>query len=187
MVLHLYGGGFSRALMPRWYMLEKQIEHRLINLDMRAREHKTDQYLQINPFGKLPALTDDSEGLVIFETGAILQYLSEYWSDEMTTKLIKSQIIQWITFANSTLSGALFVPSLRQKDFDSVIAVLDTIYSTRKYLVGESWTAADCAVCGYLAYIPLFARDADLSAFAAVSRKITEVQDNPRYQKAMTP
>ena len=187
MALHLYGGGFSRALMPRWYMLEKNIDHAFITLDMRAREHKMDQYLQINPFGKLPALIDDSEELSIFETGAILQYLSEYWSEEMTTKSIKSQIIQWITFANSTLSAAIFVPSVRQRDFDSVIAVLDDIYSTREHLVGESWTAADCAVCGYLAYIPLFATDADLSSFAAVSRKIVKVQDNPNYQQAMTP
>ena len=58
-----------------------------------------------------------------------------------------------------------------------MIAVLDTIDSARQYLVGESWTAADCAVGGYFACIPLFASDADLSAFAAVSRKITEVQD----------
>ena len=34
--------------MPKWYMAEQQIDYNLINLDMRARQHKEPDYLKIN-------------------------------------------------------------------------------------------------------------------------------------------
>lgn len=58
--------------MPKWYMAEKQIDYNLINLDMHGRQHKQPDYLKINPFGKLPGLVDDSTGITLFESGAIL-------------------------------------------------------------------------------------------------------------------
>ena len=63
--------------MPKWYMAEKQIDYHLINLDMRGRQHKQPDYLKINPFGKLPSLVDESTGISLFESGAILLYLAE--------------------------------------------------------------------------------------------------------------
>ena len=82
MTLHLYGGGRSRAVMPKWYMAEKQIDYHLINLDMRGRQHKQPDYLKINPFGKLPSLVDESTGISLFESGAILLYLAEHYGQE---------------------------------------------------------------------------------------------------------
>ena len=48
-------------------------ELKLVDL---AGEQKSDAYLQINPYGQVPGLTDDSNGLKLGESHAILRYLA---------------------------------------------------------------------------------------------------------------
>ena len=185
MTLHLYGGGRSRAVMPKWYMAEQQIDYNLINLDMRARQHKEPDYLKINPFGKLPGLVDDSTGVSLFESGAILLYIAEHYGRESPSREDKALITQWVSFANATLSPAIFVQAVHDRDFVGIMDVLNKLYEENNYLVGERWTAADCAVCAYLAYIPIFAKEADLNRWPQVKRKTEETLNNPHYKRIM--
>ena len=91
MSLTLYGGQRTRASMPRWYMEEKGIEYTLVELDLRGNQHRQPDFLAINPFGKLPALIDDSllgadgQPLTLFESGAILQHLADCHSSDIQT------------------------------------------------------------------------------------------------------
>jgi glutathione S-transferase len=70
--------------MPRWYLEEQGIVYDLVELDLRGNQHRQPDYLQINPFGKLPALVDtsvqasDGTALKLFESGAILLHLAEH-------------------------------------------------------------------------------------------------------------
>ena len=186
MTLHLYGGGRSRAVMPKWYMAEKQIDYNLINLDMRSREHKQPDYLKINPFGKLPGLVDDSNGVSLFESGAILLYIAEHYGQESTNPKDKALITQWIAFANATLSPAIFVQTVRERDFDGIMDVLNRLYKGKKVLVGDRWTAADCAVCAYLAYIPIFAKETDLNRWPNVKHQTEDTLNNAHYKAIMS-
>lgn len=171
--------------MPKWYMAEKCIDYVLVDVDMKSKEHLAPDYLAINPFGKLPALKDDSNGLILFESGAILQYLAENYASEVGDPVSRAAISQWILFANSTLAIALFVPSNKEREFPRLMTVLDDIYSKGRFLVGDVWTAADCAVTAYLAYLPIFFPNEDLSPYPAVQQLIAETRDNPRYKKVM--
>ena len=65
MTLYLYGGPKTRVSMPKWYMAEKGISYEYVNVDLAARQNLAPSYLEVNPFGKLPALKDDSNGLVL--------------------------------------------------------------------------------------------------------------------------
>ena len=82
--------------MPKWYLAEKEIDYEYVNIDLAARQNLQPSYLEINPFGKLPALQDDSNGLILFESGAILQYLSENYADEVKDPATRASISQWI-------------------------------------------------------------------------------------------
>ena len=111
MSLTLYGGQRTRASMPRWYLEEKGIAYNLVELDLQAKQHREPDYLAINPFGKLPALVDDSlvgpDGapLTLFESGAILQHLADCHSDDIqTAKAERALTSQWLLFANATLA-----------------------------------------------------------------------------------
>ena len=74
MTIYLYGGPKTRVSMPKWYLAEKGISYEYVNIDLAARQNLAASYLGVNPFGKLPALKDDNNGLVLFESGAILEW-----------------------------------------------------------------------------------------------------------------
>ena len=143
-----------------------------------------------NPFGKLPALRDDSvldrndQPLTLFESGAILLHLAEHHGGEVTTAAVRSQISQWTHFANSTLAFAIFVPDQKQKVLPRLLKQLDQLVN-RGFLAGEAWGAADCAVTAYLAYIKLFFPQEDLSSYPAVQALIEATQQRAAYKKVM--
>ena len=189
MALTLYGGARTRASMPRWYMEEKDIDYDWRMLDMRAGEHSREPFLSINPFGKLPALVhEDPElpngRLQLFESGAILLYLAEL-SDECSRIDQRSLAAQWVLFANATLATALFVPSNREKEFPRLMGVLNGLLEGGQPLMGSGWGVADCAVNAYLAYLPMFFPDLDLSPYPAVQANIAATQARPAYRKVM--
>ena len=185
MTLYLYGGPKTRVSMPKWYLAEKGISYEYVNIDLAARQNLSPSYLEINPFGKLPALRDDSNRLVLFESGAILQYLSENYAGEVDDPATRAAISQWILFANSTLAIALFVPSNKEREFPRLMATLNDLYSKKEFLVGDSWTAADCAVNAYLGYLPIFYPNEDLSAYPNIQDLNQRTRSNQNYAKIM--
>jgi glutathione S-transferase len=194
MALILYGGARSRASMPRWYMEEMGIAYSWQQLDMEAGEHRREPFTRINPFGKVPALVDDDPELPggplqLFESGAILLYLAERYGDEFaaepTAAAAKRALAQqWILFANATLATALFVPANREREFPRLMEVLDQKLAEGP-LLGGSWSVADCAVNAYLAYLPIFFPQIDLSPYPSVQATISATQARPAYQRVM--
>ena len=189
MALTLYGGARSRASMPRWYMEEKGIPYTWAQLDMEAGEHRNAPFTSINPFGKVPALVDDDPALPggrlqLFESGAILLYLAERYGGECQSPAERALAQQWILFANATLATALFVPSNREREFPRLMEVLDRKLAGGP-LMGQSWSVADCAVNAYLAYLPIFFPQIDLSPYPQVQAAIAATQARPAYQRVM--
>ena len=201
MSLTLYGGARSRASMPRWYLEEKGIAYSWQQLDMEAGEHRAEAFTRINPFGKVPALVDDAfttpggQPLQLFESGAILLHLAEHYGaefegDAATAAARRSLACQWVLFANATLAVALFVPSNREKEFPRLMGVLDGLLASgRSLLAGPwgdpGWSVADCAVNAYLAYLPIFFPQIDLSPYPSVQATIAATGARPAYQLVM--
>lgn len=189
MALTLYGSARSRASMPRWYMEERNIPYHWQLVDLEAGEHREQPFLQINPFGKVPALVDEdpalpSGRLQLFESGAILLYLAERYGGECQSASERGLAQQWVLFANATLATALFVPSNREREFPRLMEVLDAQLAQGP-LLGNTWSVADCAVNAYLAYLPIFFPQIDLSPYPHVVATITATQQRPAYQKVM--
>ena len=167
------------------------IAHELVMLDLAAQEHRQPPYLAVNPFGKLPALMDDSfqapDGgpLKLYESGAILQHLEDHHSGEERTAAERSLTSQWLLFANATLAIALFVPTNREREFPRLMEELNRQLSSGQPLVGNRWGAADCAVSAYLAYLPIFFPQEDLTPYPAVQELITATQQRPAYRRVM--
>jgi len=190
MTLTLYGGARSRASMPRWYLEEKGIPYRWQQLDMEAGEHRQEPFLAINPFGKVPALVEEDPALPggrlqLFESGAILLYLAERHGGECGTAAERGLAQQWVLFANATLATALFVPSNREREFPRLMEVLDGLLAGGRPLMGTAWGVADCAVNAYLAYLPIFFPQIDLSPYPNVQATIAATQQRPAYQRGM--
>jgi glutathione S-transferase len=190
MALTLYGSQRSRASMPRWYMAERGIPYRWELIDLEAGEHRQEPFTRINPFGKVPALVDDDPALPggplqLFESGAILLYLAERYGGECGTAAERGLAQQWVLLANATLATALFVPANREREFPRLMQVLDGLLEGGKPLIGSRWGVADCAVQAYLAYLPVFFPQLDLSPYPAVQATIRATQERPAYREVM--
>ncbi|MDH3446067.1 MAG: glutathione S-transferase family protein [Deltaproteobacteria bacterium] len=57
---------------------EKKIPYETVNIDLRAGAQKTPDYLNINPYGKVPAIVDGDT--VLYESCIINEYLDEKYS-----------------------------------------------------------------------------------------------------------
>lgn len=74
MVLKVYGSAMSTARVLVT-ILEKGLPYEHVFVDIGQGEHKTEDFKQLQPFGKVPVLDDD--GFVMFESRAICRYLDE--------------------------------------------------------------------------------------------------------------
>lgn len=72
----LYGGDFTRALITEMVLAEGDIAYELRPVDIVGNEHRSPEYLAINPAGWVPALITP-EGETLYETPAINLYLAE--------------------------------------------------------------------------------------------------------------
>jgi len=60
-------------------LAEKNLPYDIAPIDLRAHEQKTPGYLKLNPYGKVPVLTDDAT--VLYESLIINEYLDEKYPD----------------------------------------------------------------------------------------------------------
>jgi len=60
-------------------LAEKNLSYEIVPVDLRKQEQKKPEYLKLNPYGKVPVLTDDST--VLYESLIINEYLNEKYPD----------------------------------------------------------------------------------------------------------
>jgi glutathione S-transferase len=97
----------TRSLRVRWLLEELGLPYRLETrtfADLRRPEH-----LALHPLGKVPVLADGD--VVLFESGAILQYLLErYGGGRLEPKPQtpeRARYLQWFHYAEATITGPL--------------------------------------------------------------------------------
>ena len=73
--LTLWGVGTSRTFRAHWMLAELELEYESRPIQSRSGETMTDEFMRLNPRHKIPVLQHRS--LVITESAAIIQYLSE--------------------------------------------------------------------------------------------------------------
>lgn len=134
---------------------------------MPEGEHKSGEYLAINPSGRAPTLVTD-EGIAITDSAAIVEYLEELYPEMPmigtdvisrakvrslerlgTDLVVRSQL--WLWNVTQSFPGKEPSPSLEvaSKLFRYVTEILDTLETTigdSDFLAGDSPTIADCTV-----------------------------------------
>lgn len=140
-------------------------------LDSVKREHKTEHFLQLNPFGQVPVLKDESQNtdvIIMRDSQAILVYLARAygateWFPQNPVKA--AEIISWLsTAANEVARGPnamrLYHKFGRAINIDEAIqitsqllSVLDLHLQSRLWLANNTLTIADIAIYPYLALV----------------------------------
>jgi glutathione S-transferase len=140
-MIKLYGGARSRASIVRWYLEELAIPYEFILVDMAVGEHHQPEFLKLNPFGKVPVITDGD--FVLFESGAILLYLNQKYGQTQLTIEQQSILAQWSLFANSTLAQGLFTEANRERELPILMTPLNELFAKQPYLLGDDFTVGD--------------------------------------------
>lgn len=145
----IYGHPGTRSPLVNWACEELGIPYEMG--DLRQNPH---------PFGQLPCLQEGNA--VLFESGAILQYLSQKYANDLNHEESAS-VTSWITWANASLDPICFLETPDGKVYDTGIgkpnkriARLDELLANDEYLVGKRFTLADVAVASYLLYVMQF-------------------------------
>ena len=182
-MIKLYAIARSRSSIVQWYLEELAIPYEFVLLDMQAAEHLNPEFLDINPMGKVPAVSDGD--FYLWESGAILLYLAQKYDKNTFSVEQLATINQWISFANSTLFTGVFIEAHREREMPRLLTALDKILASQPYLLGKEFSLADVAVGSILAYIPMLLK-LDLSAYPEVMNYMQRLGERPAFQKAMS-
>ncbi|MEC4817236.1 MAG: glutathione S-transferase [Scytonema sp. PMC 1069.18] len=144
------------------------IEHEWIKLDLMKGEHKSPEFLALNPFGQVPVLVDENTTLA--DAQAILVYLARQYGGEQWLPLDAvslSQVVRWLsTTAGEVRQGpesarlyhvfkatSINIDRANQKA-EFILKQLNQHLSDRQWLEFEGPTIADIAVFPYVALAP---------------------------------
>ena len=144
----------TRAFRALWFLEEFDRPYRIEHVDYEGLEHKSAEYLKLNPMGKVPTVVD--HGIPIAETGAILVYMSDkYSAGELAPRTDdprRADFLRWLFFAAGVMEPAFGekffkweVPPNRVAwgSFQSMESTVVDAVSRGGWLLGDRFTAAD--------------------------------------------
>ena len=198
MMVTLYGSPRSSAGRCIWTLEEAGMAYTLKDVDMRNKEHKSAEFLKINPMGKVPALVDGD--VTLFESMAINFYIADTYKKELvgTTPGERGLAMQWSFWATSELQGPIieifiqkvFMPDDKRDNniieknllkLPEYLNVLNTSLAGKKYLVGDKFTIADINTASVVSICPMIG--VDLKTYPNIEGWLGAISDRPAYQK----
>jgi glutathione S-transferase len=156
-MITLYGSANSSAGRCIWLLEELNVPYEQKELDMKAREQKSEWFLKLNPNGKVPVVVDGE--LVLWESFAINHYLAEKYKPELLGRILedKARVAQWSwwgalhvqKYFDAILYFVLFNVGTKEhaikagEDVKPYLVVLEAHLSERDFVVGKEFTLAD--------------------------------------------
>ncbi|MDI9276758.1 glutathione S-transferase [Pantoea sp. EABMAA-21] len=182
----------GHAHRARLFLSLLDLPHEVIDVDLANGEHKSPEFLAINPFGQVPVLEDD--GVYISDSNAILVYLAKKsgrseWLPE--DALGAAQVQRWLSVAAGELAygpcaarlitvfGRPFNPDEVIARAHTILALMDQHLTGREWLVGDRPTIADIAQYSYLIGAP--EGNVDLSGYPAVNALLRRIEALPGF------
>ncbi|KAH7321081.1 glutathione S-transferase [Stachybotrys elegans] len=203
----LYTEGTPNGLKISIALEELGLEYKVRSLDLTKLEQKEPWFLEINPNGRIPALTDKDENgneLKIFESGAILEYLvGRYDKDHKISYSFGSkehwETTSWLMWQMGGLgpmqgqanhfarfAGAIYPYALNRYVHESrrLYRVLDAQIAKNPsgYIVGDHVSIADIAcwpwVCAWK-----YSAVPELDEFPNVQKWMHRLLERPGFER----
>ncbi|NTX25764.1 glutathione S-transferase family protein [Burkholderia pyrrocinia] len=181
---------------------EMGVDYRLVPVDLRRGEQKTDAFRAMNPDAKVPVLVDRSAhadgDIVLSESAAILVYLAEKTGQLLPKDgLQRGKVFEQLFFHASALSPAFLQafrvaiaaspqPDAKARalaDVERALGVLDHVLERGRYVAGDAYSIADIAHFGWMWRHQ--AIGATLDRFPSVARWYDEIAARPAVVAAV--
>ena len=201
----LFGADYSVYVrIARLALLEKDVDHELVPVDIFAGDGVADWYLARHPFRRIPAF--EHGDLRLFETGAITRYVDEAFAGPplqpqgAARRAVMNQIIGLLdAYAYRALVWGVYVervskPEQGKTPDEAVIAAaletartclstLTRLRDGRAFLAGDRLSLADLYAARILAYFVRVPEGAALLAdYPALGRWWTGLTARPAFR-----
>ncbi|MDF1671542.1 MAG: glutathione S-transferase [Roseovarius sp.] len=169
------------------------LPYTMVNLDMAAGAHKAPDFLELSPFGLVPAIEDNGD--VLSDSNAILAYLARRYSTDHPwvpeEPLALAEVQRWLSIAAGeiahgpcaarlvTVFGAPLDQNAAIAKSHALFRVVEPILSTRSFLAGQEATIADIAGYSYIAHAP--EGGVDLGPYPAILAWLARIEALPGF------
>jgi glutathione S-transferase len=196
-VIRLYFAPRTRSVRIAWLLEELAVPYVLERVQFQPTLRNF--FAQATPTRKLPTIDDD--GIVMSESGAIVEYILERYGDGRLAPPpahpLRAEFLKWLHFSEATAFPPLGIVvwlTLYRTDADrhpeliedargrvsQTFDYVDTAFGSRRYLVGDEFTAADIMMGFTLAA----ARMLGLLEQPRLNTYLERLEARPAYQKA---
>ncbi len=191
---------FNRAPNPMkvaLYLEETGLPHELVPVDTLKGEQHAPAFRAINPNGKVPAIDDD--GVKVFDSSAILLYLSEKSGQLGGAPQDRAELLSWMMFIASGIgpySGQAvhfrhmapealpYAINRYLREAQRHYEVLDAHLENRAYIVGDDYSIADISAWGWIDKAAVVLGENGLDAYPNISRWFDSVNSRPAVARA---
>jgi GSH-dependent disulfide-bond oxidoreductase len=202
-MIDLYAAGTSNGMRARIGLEECGLSYKLHPIDIAKGEHKTPQFLAMNPNGQIPVIVDPEgpggKPVTLSQSTAILLYAAEKSGQHLPRDAAKRPAFLQALMSASTdvtpVLGTVF-GIIRGKDphaptadmfkarFRGYLKVWDEALSKRKYAAGDEVTIADFSLYAGFARAKGVIPDT-CEGLANLSRWADEIGARPAVQRAL--
>jgi GST-like protein len=198
LTVYTCGGPNPRKVTILLEELHWKYESKLI--DLYQGQNRSPEYLAVNPNGRLPALVDedgpDGKPILIWESGAILQYIAEKAERFLPTKgAARYEVLKWLNFqvAHAPYLGNAHLYRTMYRDampFDikrftiesrRIYQVLEDQLAVSPFVAGNEYTIADMAWYPWIEYHDW--QGQDLADFPAISKWFAKLSQRAEVQR----
>jgi glutathione S-transferase/GST-like protein len=159
----LYWSQGSGAMAPQALFEEIGAEYEKIVIDVEKEEHKSDEFLSVNPMGQIPALVLP-DGTLMTETAAMLVQIVDRHPEAKLAPPAgsgeRARFLRWLFFLASNVyptvlrfyyserfstdpSAAEGIKAAAEADLNGQFKILSDALDPGPYLLGETFSAAD--------------------------------------------
>jgi glutathione S-transferase len=191
MAITFYTNPMSRGRIARWMLEELGQPYETVLTDW---QEKPDALRRANPLAKVPTI--DHDGTIVTEAAAICLYLADAFPDAglKPTGDALAPYYRWTLFCAGPLEAAMMdrhlgveVPGGKEAmvgygNFDRTIDALESAVAGRRYIAGDTFTAADVYVGSAIAFFTGFGMLEKRDAF---TRYLDGLRQREAWQRAI--
>ncbi len=192
--IKFYYNPMSRGRIVHWMLEEVEADYEIKAMKWETGDHKSAEYLKINPMGKIPAI--EHKGVVVTECAAICAYLADVFPKANMAPAMndpqRGAYYRWLFFAASCIEPAMLDKTnprtndpktafMGHGNYEDVVATMEKAVANG-FLVPGKFTAADLYMASQIEW-GIFSKT--LEPKPVFVKYINLCKDRPGYRRYM--
>ena len=192
--MKLYWSPKTRSTRALWMLEEAGVEYERELVDVQNPDRRnTPGFLAASPMGKVPALVDG--GVKMAESAAICLYIADRYAPGTLAPAVdddsRGKFLYWLMYTPAVIEPAMSekfngVETNRYRsgwgDFELMLETLEQGVEGRRWILGETFTAADVMLGSSVVFMRMFDMLPESAALGAYADRCLE---RAAYQKAL--